>query len=369
MAEATTNGEEKEEMEKIFQIVAKKINRHWKWLGRKLKVDNAVIEEVEGDFRGQSEQAFQVLMRWFQMNGQNATKEVLYVALREIGFQSVVDIVDPNFWSRNKIPPKKERPDTPKSLTKKEESNEDRRISPEKPPSSPRNGYSWHLLEWFEKEVKQMFEDCIDNLTPDTDRFLLVSKLKMAQHVMELNTILMRFSRMFHDEVIRKSCTIRYEQTDQLIRLILNTMAKHDESKKTRSHRTRSASERIPRRKSMVTLQPRSGTFSSGLSTISSPISTSRQCLFGKESSSGFPNQICEEVFAEYEQTEPCQGPLPRCDSCGSCLSFEVKQDSREMNEMNPVDENWNEDYRSAGLISQETSNDNDDKENQQTIS
>ena len=83
--------------------------------------------------------------------------------------------------------------------------------------------------------------------------------------------------------------------------------------------------------------QPRSGTFSSGLSRISSPISTSRHCRFSKESPPSFSNQICEEC----EQPEP-QGFLPRCDSCGNCLSFEVKQDLSGMKNMK-LDENRNE--------------------------
>lgn len=99
MAETTTYDTEKEEMEKIFQTVAKKITRRWKWLGRRLKVSNAEIEEIEDAFRGQgqSEQAFQVLMKWLQMNGRNATKEVLYVALQEIGNQDVADVIKEHF--------------------------------------------------------------------------------------------------------------------------------------------------------------------------------------------------------------------------------------------------------------------------------
>jgi hypothetical protein len=79
-----------------------------------------------------------------------------------------------------------------------------------------------------------MYEDCIDNLSPATDGPTLVSKLKLAYHLKDLNAILSDMIKTDSNTYINgerierarmtKSCEKRYKQTDQTMRLILQTL-------------------------------------------------------------------------------------------------------------------------------------------------
>jgi hypothetical protein len=94
MAEANNNYKEaKEEMEKHFQFVAKEIGCDWKNLGRTLGgISEASIGNIDHEEVRVKEKAYQVLIKWYQANGQaGATKEVLIKALQEIDKTSIAE--------------------------------------------------------------------------------------------------------------------------------------------------------------------------------------------------------------------------------------------------------------------------------------
>jgi hypothetical protein len=101
-------------------------------------------------------------------------------------------------------------------------STEERR----KPPSPTCN----HIIEKFGKTVKEMYQNCTDNLTTSTDCHTLVNKLKQAQHVKDLSEI---FAHLIESngyiscnrmELLQKSCETLLQQTDETMNFILQTL-------------------------------------------------------------------------------------------------------------------------------------------------
>ena len=73
-------------IEKQIQFVATKIGSDWKKLGRRLEIEDCVIQGIQEDNTTTEERAFQVLNKWLQINGsRGATSSVLYKALIDIG--------------------------------------------------------------------------------------------------------------------------------------------------------------------------------------------------------------------------------------------------------------------------------------------
>ena len=80
-----------------------------------------------------------------------------------------------------------------------------------------------------------MFENCVENLTKETDNLTLVGKMKSAQDLIELNKILTHMVNTDSNGCINgdgaelakieDSCKKRDKQTDQIVRLILQTLA------------------------------------------------------------------------------------------------------------------------------------------------
>ena len=71
-----------------FADLSKDIVPFWKHLGRKLKIPNASIEEIQSDnvqFPGVKEKAFQMLMVWVDEQGESATSSELSRALKALG--------------------------------------------------------------------------------------------------------------------------------------------------------------------------------------------------------------------------------------------------------------------------------------------
>jgi hypothetical protein len=94
MAEANNNYKEaKEEMEKHFQFVAKEIGCDWKNLGRQLGgISEASIGNIDHESQRVEEKAYQVLIKWYQANGQaGATKKLLIKALQAIDKTSIAE--------------------------------------------------------------------------------------------------------------------------------------------------------------------------------------------------------------------------------------------------------------------------------------
>ena len=67
--------------------LSKEITHFWKHLGRKLKIPNASIMEIQSDniqFPGIKEKAFQMLMVWVELRGELATYGELSKALNAL---------------------------------------------------------------------------------------------------------------------------------------------------------------------------------------------------------------------------------------------------------------------------------------------
>jgi hypothetical protein len=81
-----------EKVKADFQLVAREIGCSWKMLGRELNVPHPVIESIESDYIQIYEKAYQVLMKWYEENGQaRATIEVLGKALLRTNKRSIAE--------------------------------------------------------------------------------------------------------------------------------------------------------------------------------------------------------------------------------------------------------------------------------------
>lgn len=54
----------------------------WRKLGRRLKLDESTLQEIDNDYDQQSEKGYHMLMRWKQNTGANATYQALRDALQ-----------------------------------------------------------------------------------------------------------------------------------------------------------------------------------------------------------------------------------------------------------------------------------------------
>ena len=59
------------------------IGNEWKILGRRLKVQEKVLEKIEEQYKTLPERAFQMLKHWTQKRGSSATYRVLRDALKD----------------------------------------------------------------------------------------------------------------------------------------------------------------------------------------------------------------------------------------------------------------------------------------------
>lgn len=316
MAGADSYKEAKAKMEEHIQLVAREIGRDWRRLGRKLTFGNqsndAVIQCIDEEYKSSEEKAYQVLVRWYQANGRaGATKDVLYKALRAIGRKSVAESIEHE--CRNATQDKRsEQPTNP----------EDQRST------SPSPIHTKHSLKKFDRTLNEMYDTCIDNLTPATDYSSLVDKLKMTKYTLDCNAFLEEFTTHSHsndDEIksLKTTCKIRRKQAEQTMKLILQTMS----AGKPREDRTRPLSEMIPRCTSIVKLQPRSGTFGPG--SISSPF------LLPTESRGSSPihDRIHEEALVTEEPEEGLEFS-PLCSNCGSCINVQEEKRASENQEI-----------------------------------
>lgn len=76
----------------MLEDLSRDIGKFWKSLGRKLKVPNANIEEIQTDnvqYPGVKEKSFQMLMVWMD-RGESVTFSALSRALKELGKNRLV---------------------------------------------------------------------------------------------------------------------------------------------------------------------------------------------------------------------------------------------------------------------------------------
>ena len=84
---------EKRTMTELFSHVARIISTDWRCLGRELGVEEHAIRAIEVDYHFVYEQAFQVLQKWFEANGETvATRSALCKALHAIKKTYIADI-------------------------------------------------------------------------------------------------------------------------------------------------------------------------------------------------------------------------------------------------------------------------------------
>ena len=87
------NSSYKQPSEEVLENLSQDIVSFWKPLGRKLKVPNAKLEEIQGDniqYPGIKEKAFQMLLAWIDQ-GKTATFAHLSVALQSRGKYRLAD--------------------------------------------------------------------------------------------------------------------------------------------------------------------------------------------------------------------------------------------------------------------------------------
>ncbi|CAB3977179.1 receptor-interacting serine threonine- kinase 3-like isoform X1 [Paramuricea clavata] len=375
MAEAINYKEAKEEMEKHFQFVAKEIGRDWKKLGRKLKrITKAIIDNIDDEFQSTEEKAYQVLMRWYQANGQaGATKEVLIKALQAIDKTSIAeelvyrDHCDPSYEDgsgnySNQL-------NKTSSIQEKIQECAKSPLSPTynlTPPPSPfptPNGFNF---ERFDKELDKMLKYC-QKTVAECDRCAFGHMLKVLAHLRELNEIIM-VSRNSHERndddapeiaEIKLADRIRSTHIEETMKLI-TIISSEPEA-------TRVMSDATPRRcTSEIHLPPRSDTDGSAVKAsrdivISSPILSCKNTIQSRDSTPRH-NRICGDLMKPKEPEEP--HVITRCSDCGSCLhSGSCLHRGVSGNQEIPLDENRNQ-RSNPGPIQDETTADNEENEN-----
>ena len=61
--------------------LSKNLGEQWRWLGRRLKVDDSSLVKFDKEHKQLDEKAYYMLLYWIQSNASAATYEVLYEAL------------------------------------------------------------------------------------------------------------------------------------------------------------------------------------------------------------------------------------------------------------------------------------------------
>ncbi|XP_031573782.1 uncharacterized protein LOC116307647 [Actinia tenebrosa] len=73
-----------------FLRITNDIVHDWKFIGRYLDVEESIIRQIDKDSKTAREKASQMLIKWKQSNGNEATLEVLKAALQDVGRKDVV---------------------------------------------------------------------------------------------------------------------------------------------------------------------------------------------------------------------------------------------------------------------------------------
>ena len=79
--------------DKDVMRIAKAVVNKWKRVGRALGMEDTVLDTIEKDEKGNTEQSYQMLRKWKQQSFPNATYEALAKALlhRTVYMSRVVD--------------------------------------------------------------------------------------------------------------------------------------------------------------------------------------------------------------------------------------------------------------------------------------
>lgn len=71
-------------LEEIFSDINEDIGASWRKLGRHMLKRECFLNNIDEDFRGVSEKAYQLLLKWKEEGGATATSQTLFLALLHI---------------------------------------------------------------------------------------------------------------------------------------------------------------------------------------------------------------------------------------------------------------------------------------------
>ena len=71
-------------MEVLFGEINEDVGASWRKLGRHLLKRECVLNNIDADFSGVGEKAYQVLLKWKEENGTTATPRSLFLAMIQI---------------------------------------------------------------------------------------------------------------------------------------------------------------------------------------------------------------------------------------------------------------------------------------------
>ena len=74
-----------------IRSICGKVGTDWRDLGTVLRLESALMDNIEADLSECRERAWKVLQKWKQKNGNRATVEILINALNEIDRKDVVE--------------------------------------------------------------------------------------------------------------------------------------------------------------------------------------------------------------------------------------------------------------------------------------
>ena len=82
--------------QKMFAMLATKMEAEWEPLGRMLEIGENNIHVIRSDYRGVQEQAVQMLHKWLEINGSSATLGILTGAVYASGspYYNLLDILN-----------------------------------------------------------------------------------------------------------------------------------------------------------------------------------------------------------------------------------------------------------------------------------
>lgn len=71
-------------LEEIFSDINEDIGASWRKLGQHMLKRECFLNNIDEDFRGVSEKAYQLLLKWKEEGGASATSQTLFLALLRI---------------------------------------------------------------------------------------------------------------------------------------------------------------------------------------------------------------------------------------------------------------------------------------------
>ncbi|XP_048577273.1 FAS-associated death domain protein-like [Nematostella vectensis] len=80
--------------QEIITSIAEEISIDWKDVGRRLKLKESILDNIEDEYRKTKEKSTQMLNKWKQLNAASATIQVLMVALKQAGRRDIAETLE-----------------------------------------------------------------------------------------------------------------------------------------------------------------------------------------------------------------------------------------------------------------------------------